>query len=415
MPVQITYRSVKGTPLTNNEVDANFKSLADASELSEQTVATVKATADAAQVKLVAGTNISIDETDPANPVISASGGGGTGGVQTVAGIQPVEGDILTPTLVAALGIDDKVDKVSGKQLSTEDYTSAEKTKLGGVATGATANSPNATLLARANHTGTQLAATISDFVATVRGTILTGLAAGTNVAIAATDSVLVAFAKLQTQLDDKLGLTAKAADSDKLNGQLASFYTATMTGATATVAGTKGLVPAPSIADRLKVLSGAGAWVSLPSGGSWGSITGTLSAQTDLQAALDEKMNSAVTDFSIIYPNGGSASAPASIAANTRYITDNPFPGFHVLTQIEILVGSVWSDPGWDGNTGTGGNTYGAISAQALPADKVIVQTGTGGVMANSSLTGSGHGWTGGTVTTAPCRVKVWKVRGAI
>ena len=34
-----------------------------------------------------------------------------------------------------------KVDKVTGKQLSTEDYTSAEKTKLAGVATGAT-NTP---------------------------------------------------------------------------------------------------------------------------------------------------------------------------------------------------------------------------------------------------------------------------------
>jgi hypothetical protein len=42
--------------------------------------------------------------------------------------------------------------------------TSADKTKLNGIATGATANSSDATLLARANHTGTQTAATISDF-----------------------------------------------------------------------------------------------------------------------------------------------------------------------------------------------------------------------------------------------------------
>lgn len=34
----------------------------------------------------------------------------------------------------------DKVDKVAGKQLSTEDYTSAEKTKLGGIETGAQVN-----------------------------------------------------------------------------------------------------------------------------------------------------------------------------------------------------------------------------------------------------------------------------------
>ena len=36
--------------------------------------------------------------------------------------------------------LDTKVDKVSGKQLSTEDYTTAEKTKLAGIATGAQVN-----------------------------------------------------------------------------------------------------------------------------------------------------------------------------------------------------------------------------------------------------------------------------------
>jgi hypothetical protein len=43
-------------------------------------------------------------------------------------------------------------------------YTATEKTKLSGIATGATANSADATLLNRTNHTGTQTASTISDF-----------------------------------------------------------------------------------------------------------------------------------------------------------------------------------------------------------------------------------------------------------
>jgi hypothetical protein len=42
--------------------------------------------------------------------------------------------------------------------------SAADKLKLDGVATAATANSSDATLLARANHTGTQLSTTISDF-----------------------------------------------------------------------------------------------------------------------------------------------------------------------------------------------------------------------------------------------------------
>lgn len=58
--------------------------------------------------------------------------------------------------------LNSKVDKVTGKQLSTEDYTTSEKTKLVGIATGATANSTDAQLRDRATHTGTQAISTIS-------------------------------------------------------------------------------------------------------------------------------------------------------------------------------------------------------------------------------------------------------------
>jgi hypothetical protein len=55
-----------------------------------------------------------------------------------------------------------KVDKITGKGLSTNDYTAVEKTKLEGIATNATANDTDANLKNRANHTGTQLASTIT-------------------------------------------------------------------------------------------------------------------------------------------------------------------------------------------------------------------------------------------------------------
>lgn len=60
-------------------------------------------------------------------------------------------------------------------------YTATEKTKLAGIATGATANSTDATLLNRTNHTGTQLASTISDFstAADARITAQKGVASG--------------------------------------------------------------------------------------------------------------------------------------------------------------------------------------------------------------------------------------------
>lgn len=51
---------------------------------------------------------------------------------------------------------------------TTASFTTADETKLDGIASGATANSADATLLDRANHTGTQTAATISDFTTSV-------------------------------------------------------------------------------------------------------------------------------------------------------------------------------------------------------------------------------------------------------
>ena len=51
-----------------------------------------------------------------------------------------------------------------GDGTTYKQYSATEKTKLAGVATGATANDTDANLKARANHTGTQLASTISDF-----------------------------------------------------------------------------------------------------------------------------------------------------------------------------------------------------------------------------------------------------------
>ena len=59
--------------------------------------------------------------------------------------------------------LDEKVDKVAGKGLSTEDYTSLEKQKLYGIAEGATSNAGDAFLTDRKNHTGKQSIDTITE------------------------------------------------------------------------------------------------------------------------------------------------------------------------------------------------------------------------------------------------------------
>jgi hypothetical protein len=58
--------------------------------------------------------------------------------------------------------LDNKVDIVVGKGLSTNDYTNADKLKLDGVQEQATANQTDSYLLDRANHTGTQAHTTIT-------------------------------------------------------------------------------------------------------------------------------------------------------------------------------------------------------------------------------------------------------------
>ena len=84
---------------------------------------------------------------------------------------------------------------------TTESFTSALKTKLDGIASSATANDTDANLKNRANHTGSQTASTISDFAATVRSTVLTGLSTASATVATAADSVLVAIGKLQAQV----------------------------------------------------------------------------------------------------------------------------------------------------------------------------------------------------------------------
>ena len=86
----------------------------------------------------------------------------------------------------------------------TNAFSDAEQAKLGAIASGATANATNAELRDRSTHTGAQTASTISDFAATVRATVLTGLSLVSGAAIAAGDSALGALGKLQKQITDQ-------------------------------------------------------------------------------------------------------------------------------------------------------------------------------------------------------------------
>lgn len=108
--------------------------------------------------------------TDDNPPV----GGGGTGAVDSV---NSQTGDVL-------LDQDDIPDGLLAKQ-----YSQTEKTKLAGIATGATANDTDANLKNRANHTGTQTSSTISDLTETVQDIVGAFLAEGTGITVTYDDA----------------------------------------------------------------------------------------------------------------------------------------------------------------------------------------------------------------------------------
>ena len=135
---------------------------------------------------LIAGTNVVIDRTDPANPVISAEGGGGAvDSVNGQTGAVDLSGS-YAPLSHVGSGDTAHTNAIAGGAAGF--MSGADKTKLDGIATGATANSPDATLLARSNHTGTQTASTISDLAEVTQDMVGAMIVAGTNVSVSYND-----------------------------------------------------------------------------------------------------------------------------------------------------------------------------------------------------------------------------------
>lgn len=158
------------------------------------------------------------------------TGGGGTGAVDSVNG----------QTGIVALNQDDIPDGTTHKQ-----YSATEKTKLAGVATGATANDTDANLKNRANHTGSQAISTVTglqtaiDAKAPLASPAFTGTPTGitkTHVGLGNVDNTAdtakpVSTAQ-QTALDGKAALSHTHPQSDvtglttALSGKAATVHT---------------------------------------------------------------------------------------------------------------------------------------------------------------------------------------------
>lgn len=151
--------------------------------------------------------------------VVTSSYNDGAGTVALTIGT----GQIVNAMVSAAAAI--SADKIADGT-TNKVFTATEKTKLSGIATGATANAADATLLARANHTGTQPASTISDFNSAVDARVA-NVVAGAPAALDTLDELAQALgddANFATTVTNSLATKAARYSVDIGNGALTSI-----------------------------------------------------------------------------------------------------------------------------------------------------------------------------------------------
>lgn len=113
---------------------------------------------------------------------------------------------------------------------------------------------------------------------------------------------------------------------------------------------------------------------------------------------------------FTYVYPNGGTAEAPALITKNTRYVEDNPFPNRQIHCQVEVFHKGIWADPGWYSTSATSGT--GAVVGEV--EGEIVLQTGYSYLVYTAAASGNLGGWgTDSGTVSLPARIKVWKLAG--
>ena len=114
--------------------------------------------------------------------------------------------------------------------------------------------------------------------------------------------------------------------------------------------------------------------------------------------------------NFTIIYPNGGSAENPANITTNSRYVEANPFPGYYVYCRSEIYAKNQWNHMGF--GQGSTSASYGVHAEQTPDENSIIVLGGITALGYNGNWSSTNNPSSlNTTITSAPVRVKVWKI----
>ena len=207
--------------------------------------------------------------------------------------------------------LDTKVDKIVGKGLSTEDYTTVEKTKLAGIEEGAEVNvqsdwnaiSGDAFILNKPNIVDNLISTQTSDVLSANQGRILKNtklesVVAGSNVSIDSTNPLSPIISVTGIQFPSKFTSTEiiSGVIGDELTGLDLTALTSLTGGATPIVDdivifpdGTQAQITdivAPNYDATI---------VQIQQTVSWGTIEGTLSHQSDLNTVLDNKVDKIV------------------------------------------------------------------------------------------------------------------------
>lgn len=178
-------------------------------------------------------------------------------------------GQDLTANIIAGSIDESKLDASTNASLDLAD-SAVQPAGIANFETTTQLNTRDTNNRDRANHTGTQLAATVSDFAATVRATVLTGLSLASATAISATDTVLVALGSLQKQITDlTTTVAAKVASvTAGTNVTVTGTATAPVVNVPTMTATVGGAVPTPPN-NTTTFLRGDGTFAAPPGGGS--------------------------------------------------------------------------------------------------------------------------------------------------
>ena len=120
--------------------------------------------------------------------------------------------------------------------------------------------------------------------------------------------------------------------------------------------------------------------------------------------------------NFTIVYPNGGTKENPANITLSSRYIVENPFPGYYIHCEAEIFYSNKWFTSVWEAHYEAGrGYGHGLICKQ-YNDDSIVLKTGDNYLSYYSSGSWAGNVYPSlqdfnAGIQTAPARIKVWKV----